>query len=86
MKTYQTVREQTATGINPCSITVHHLDQVFDPRAGLEGPFRYHTGSILYYNARLGLYLDPLRDLYLTPEAALYAMGVTETKPEQNYK
>jgi len=37
----------------------------FREREGLEGPFRYHSGRVLYYDTREGRYYDPLRDMYL---------------------
>jgi len=37
----------------------------FGPRKGLEGPFRYVNGRILYYDPKEGKYLDPLTDWYV---------------------
>jgi len=45
-------------------------------REGLEGPFRYGTGRVLYYDVREGKYLDPTRDVYLDHYEALRAMGI----------
>ena len=36
--------------------------------AGLEGPFRYASGRILYYDPREGRYWDPRTDFYLDHE------------------
>lgn len=37
----------------------------YGPRKGLEGPFVYSNGSILYYDPREGQYWDPTTDLYV---------------------
>lgn len=37
----------------------------FGPRAGLEGPFEYPNGRVLYYDAKEGDYWDPLTDFYV---------------------
>jgi hypothetical protein len=69
--------------MNPVTITIHHLGTCYGPREGLEGPFRYRTGAILYYDPSNGHYLDPARDVYLNHDHALYAMGVTDTLPAE---
>ena len=38
----------------------------FEPRRGLEGPFFYSGNRVLYYDTRLGQYLNPQTDIYLT--------------------
>jgi hypothetical protein len=35
------------------------------PRKGLEGPFVYANGRVLYYDAREGRYWDPATDFYV---------------------
>lgn len=40
----------------------------YQPRKGLEGPFFYANGRVLYYDAAEGQYWDPTTDLYLTYE------------------
>jgi hypothetical protein len=42
----------------------------FGPRAGLEGPFDYPSGRVLYYDPHEGRYWDPLTDFYLSHEEA----------------
>jgi hypothetical protein len=44
----------------------------FSPRRGLEGPFRFKNGQVLYYDPRHkgGSYYDPLTDMYLTHDEA----------------
>ena len=38
----------------------------WQPRVGLEGPFFYATGQVLYYDPNEGQYWDPSTDFYLT--------------------
>ena len=40
----------------------------WQPRAGLEGPFFYPNGQVLYYDPREGAYLDPSTDFYVSAE------------------
>jgi hypothetical protein len=37
----------------------------FGPRNGLEGPFHYPNGRVLYYDVKAGEYWDPLTDFYV---------------------
>lgn len=37
----------------------------FAARKGLEGPFVYANGRILYYDAKAGQYWDPRTDFYV---------------------
>ena len=37
----------------------------FGPRKGLEGPFTFVNGRVLYYDAKEGQYYDPLTDFYV---------------------
>lgn len=37
----------------------------FQPRKGLEGPFYYADGRVLYYDPKAGQYYDPLTDFYV---------------------
>jgi len=41
------------------------LDPKWQPRSGLEGPFHYANGRVLYYDPRAGCYWDPTTDWYL---------------------
>jgi hypothetical protein len=43
-------------------------DPDFGPRAGLEGPFHYPSGAVLYYDHKEGKYYDPLTDFYVSNE------------------
>ena len=40
------------------------LDE-YGPRRGLEGPFRYKSGRVLYYDPVEGKYWDPRTDWYV---------------------
>lgn len=40
----------------------------YGPRKGLEGPFHYPNGQVLYYDPREGQYYDPTTDFYVPNE------------------
>ena len=40
-------------------------DVKWQPRKGLEGPFYYSNGRVLYYDIREGKYYDPRTDFYV---------------------
>lgn len=40
-------------------------DAKWQPRKGLEGPFFFATGRVLYYDTKEGQYYDPLTDLFI---------------------
>lgn len=40
----------------------------YGPRKGLEGPFAFVGGRILYYDTKEGKYYDPKTDFYLEQE------------------
>lgn len=40
----------------------------YPPIKGLEGPFRYESGKVLYYAPKVGKYYDSKSDTYLEPE------------------
>ncbi len=40
----------------------------YGPRKGLEGPFVYPNGQILYYDPREGQYWNPQTDFYMSNE------------------
>ena len=48
--------------------TVFKHNQDYGPREGLEGPFHYPNGSVLYYDPREGEYYDPRTDFYVDRE------------------
>ena len=41
-------------------------DPKYLPRKGLEGPFHYPSGAVLYYDPIEGKYYDPLTDFYVS--------------------
>jgi hypothetical protein len=43
-------------------------EQQYQPRKGLEGPFFYVTGQVLYYDPTEGKYWDPRTDFYMSTE------------------
>ena len=47
---------------------LNERDAKWQPRKGLEGPFFYPNGQVLYYCPREGAYWDPLTDFYV-PDA-----------------
>ena len=40
----------------------------YQPRKGLEGPFYYPSGAVLYYDPKEGKYYDPSTDFYVDHE------------------
>ncbi len=40
-------------------------EQKYQPRKGLEGPFFYPSGAVLYYDPKAGQYWDPTTDFYV---------------------
>ena len=44
------------------------LMQGYGPRPGLEGPFVFANGRILYYDIKEGAYWDPKTDFYVDRE------------------
>ena len=48
--------------------TVFKHNTAYGPRKGLEGPFHYPNGQVLYYDTKAGEYWDPRTDFYVEPE------------------
>lgn len=44
---------------------INNRDNRFVERKGLEGPFYYASGRVLYYDPKECAYWDPLTDFYL---------------------
>lgn len=40
-------------------------EKKWQPRKGLEGPFFYPSGAVLYYDTKAGEYWDPKTDFYV---------------------
>jgi hypothetical protein len=47
------------------AFAVFKHNKEFGPRKGLEGPFHYPNGRVLYYDFKAGEYWDPLTDFYV---------------------
>jgi len=47
---------------------LHQRDAKYGPRRGLEGPFYYPSGAVLYYDPKVGQYWDPTTDFYVSHE------------------
>jgi hypothetical protein len=45
--------------------TVYERDLKWEARKGLEGPFHYPSGQVLYYDPKEGKYWDPRTDFYI---------------------
>jgi hypothetical protein len=50
------------------SYIVFKHNKEFGARKGLEGPFHYPNGQVLYYDPKEGQYYDPLTDFYVPDE------------------
>ena len=52
--------------------TVFQHNPNFGPRKGLEGPFHYPSGAVLYYDTKAGEYYDPKTDWYVSNEDVVF--------------
>ena len=50
---------------------VQQIRDDYGPRKGLEGPFRYPNGRVVYYDAKEGQYRDPKTDFYLDQDVVV---------------
>lgn len=48
--------------------TVFQRDTRYGPRPGLEGPYHYPNGRVLYYDPKADEYWDPRTDFYVPNE------------------
>ena len=55
----------------------------YGPRKGLEGPFQYGSGKVLYWDAKEGAYYDPGADMYLSNKDALAFIMNSRSNPRQ---
>lgn len=46
--------------------SVFQHNKQYGPRKGLEGPFHYPNGQVLYYDPKEGQYWDPTTDIYVS--------------------
>jgi hypothetical protein len=49
--------------------------RAWHPKRGLEGPFRFKSGIVLYYDPREGRYYDPSTDMYIDNEVFFNVTG-----------
>ena len=45
--------------------SVWETSRAYGPRRGLEGPFTFANGRVLYYDPKAGEYWDPRTDFYV---------------------
>jgi hypothetical protein len=50
------------------SYVVFKNEKEYGTRKGLEGPFHYPNGQVLYYDPKEGQYYDPTTDFYVSNE------------------
>lgn len=55
--------------------TVFQRNDNYQPRKGLEGPFHYPNGRVLYYDPKAGEYWDPTTDFYVEHDEVLDLMA-----------
>lgn len=53
---------------------------VYGPRDGLEGPFTFANGRVLYYDTQEGKYWDPTTDFYVDNEEIAELQGLLVQK------
>jgi hypothetical protein len=51
----------------------------YQARKGLEGPFNYPNGQVLYYDPKEGKYYDPTTDFYVEHDDVLDLMATVFT-------
>ena len=56
---------QNHIGVRKMSYRVFKHNQEYGPRKGLDGPFHYPNGRVLYYDTKAGEYWDPRTDWYV---------------------
>jgi len=62
---------------NAAGMYVVPIDKVNHPRkTGLSGPYRYHTGNVLYYDYTNRAYFDPAEKRNLSMQEAREIMGI----------
>lgn len=61
------------------SYVVFNRNTKYESRAGLEGPFNYPNGRVLYYDPKAGDYWDPITDFYVDRnEVALLQQSIID--------
>ena len=62
---------------NAAGMYVVPIDKVNHPKkAGLSGPYRYHTGNVLYYDYTNRAYFDPIEKRNISMQEARETMGI----------
>lgn len=69
------VREKGSTALRPID------PDEYPPIKNMEGPFRFRTGRILYYDPREGQYYDSKRDMYLPREERVEHVSESTSNP-----
>jgi hypothetical protein len=91
--TFDSVNAATATrhsdlvesNMRSAGFSVFPVDRVnFPKRENLNGPYRYHTGAVLYYDPSRKSYLDPRQNRHLSLAEATDIMGVSTMFEDQN--
>lgn len=59
--------------------------QVFKKRKGLDGPYEFTSGHVLYFDLVENLYYDPLTDYYLSEEESSALKSVLHSLLEKEY-
>jgi hypothetical protein len=61
-------------------------DSKWQPRKGLEGPFHYANGRVLYYDPKAGQYWDPTTDFYVeNSEISQLEQSLMDLLSQQKY-
>jgi hypothetical protein len=61
-------------------------DSKWQPRKGLEGPFHYANGRVLYYDPKAGQYWDPTTDFYVeNSEISQLEQSLLDLLSQQKY-
>ena len=61
------------------SFVVFAHNTKYETRTGLEGPFHYPNGRVLYYDPKAGDYWDPTTDFYVNrDEVALLQHSILD--------
>lgn len=66
--------------------TVFKHDPKWGPRKGLEGPFHYPNGQVLYYDPKAGQYYDPSTDFYVSNDDVARLQQQIFDKIAQDYQ
>jgi hypothetical protein len=73
------------SNMRSAGFNVFPVDRVnFPKREGLNGPYRYHTGAVLYYDPSRSSYLDPRQNRHINLAEANEIMGVNIMFEDQN--